>query len=74
MSKHNTFSLKNRKISLKYPQIFEFLSYRNNFIGIKKQAGISPGKQAVDIRVIVFSLYSQTCLKQPPMGSLKSGC
>ena len=21
-----------------------------------------------------FSLYSQTCLKQPPMGSLKCGC
>ena len=54
MSTHNIqFHNKIRK----FPEIFGFWSFRENFVGTHKRVRISHGKQAIGVRTIEVRLY-----------------
>ena len=66
--------IKNKKISLKYPLIIDFLSYWKNSLGTQKWVWINHGKQATGDLVIEVlryksvvtcnnNLYTEGCFK-----------
>ena len=61
MSTHNIhFHDKMRKFFLKYPWIFDFSSYWENFLGTQKLVGVSHGIQV--IKVLESLLYLTFCM------------
>ena len=81
MSTHNIqFHDKIRK----FPLVFDFFSYRKNFVGTQKRVRIIHGKRAIGVRIIEVRLYftyimsrkkgafNGTCEQQMHRSALKS--
>ena len=57
MSTHNIHFMIKYKILLKYPKIYVFLDYQENFLAAQKQVRIRHDKLAIHVRVIEVLLY-----------------
>ena len=52
MSTLNIHFIINKKTNLKYPKIYAFLGYQENFLWVQKRVRIGHGKRDIEVRVI----------------------